>query len=198
MRKKIHPLFQRKTLQMFGGKTVSRLLKRVFPKAKRIRKPRNPAHPELEIEDRRRDPRTGIERQVRHLWNASENPPRMERLLRKFSPRTRKDEEVQRAAEEKFSRSVKLVEWSKRDGYNIFVAFLQTAESDAYFQLRSFKGVKDGISVQENLWKQNGKLEMIEDIRLMFADARMQLQMYKDKKAQEAGKAPQPEQNAGA
>ena len=166
-------------------------LKRLLGTAKRVLLPvqkvqrhrsshRNPnansaEHTGMEAEHRRRFTRGSIESQVGHLWDASEKPPRMEELLRKHSVRTRKDEEVQRGKEEKRARSVKLVEWTKRDAYNVFVAFLKNIEADAYYRLRH-PDHKPGESIERYIGRQDGKLEVIEDIRLMFAEARLTLQ----------------------
>lgn len=148
----------------------------------------SPANPVVEAQSGRRDIRGSINSQVKHLWDASEKPPRMGELLRKHTIRTRKDEEVQRAKEEEHQRSVIITEWAKREGYNIFVAFLQQIESDGYYRLRNNHGKQPNENTDYYIGKQNGRLEVIEDIRLFFAYSRMKLQEHLESKKEEANK----------
>jgi hypothetical protein len=129
----------------------------------------------LEAKHRRLDTRGSIDGFVGQVWDASENPPGVGELLRKHRLRTKKDEGVQEKQEEKHRRNIVLTEFSKRPGYDLLKAFLQLIEGDAYFKLRNLKERPENVSMDSWVGIQNGRLEVVEDIRLMFATARAEL-----------------------
>lgn len=125
--------------------------------------------------DGRREFRGSVDEFVQHVWDASENPPGMGELLRKYRLRKEKNDGVQEKAEEKHKRNIILTEFSKRPGYDILTAFLKRIEGDAYFKLRNLKERPQNVSMESWVGMQSGKLEVIEDIRLMFSTAASEL-----------------------
>lgn len=185
LQERIYALLPDRALRLFRNPFVSRLSKKGNGSKPKRSKHIRSDNSDMEAEHRRRDTRASVDSQVGHLWDASENPPRMERLLQKLTPRTRKDEEVQRAKEERFERNVVITEWIKRNGYNLFVAWLQQIEGDAYYRLRNMGQKPANETSDFYIGKQNGKLELIEDIRLMFSTARMELRQAIEEKQKE-------------
>lgn len=183
-------------VQMSALQSAKRLLdsiKRIslpMPRLQRHRgKNRNTKHTQqtdtlMASEHRRRYSRASVDSQVGHIWHASENPPRMAELLRKHTLRTKADAKVQQTKEERYARDLKLTEWIKRDGYDIFVAFLKNIEGDAYFKLRN-PSPEQNESIERFMGRQAGRLDVIEDIRLMFMDARVKLDEYLEMKKKE-------------
>lgn len=157
-----------------------------------------PDNSELEVERGRRNPRGSIERFVRHLWDAAKNPPTVERLLRKFTPRTEEAEAVRAREEEIHQRNIIITEHSRHRGYPVLVSQLQQIESDAYFNLRKPEAARPvNMSVEEWVGKQNGRLEVVEDLRLFYANAAFQLKKYNDKRRAENLKKAKQEQTEG-
>ena len=144
----------------------------------------------LEAQRRRQLTRTSIGGIVKRVWDAHYDPPRVEDLLRKYTLRTRKDEELQAAAGKRSERNALIKRLSDYEGYKrIIVPFLQIAENDAYFKLRHPEDRTAGekhFSLEEYIGKQNGKLELIEDLRLMVSTAISDIQRESDKKKAEA------------
>lgn len=135
---------------------------------------------ELEIEDRRRNARGSIERETGHLWDAHYDPPAMGRLLQKFTTRTRKDEEIQRAKEERRKRNALITNLSRYEGYRlIIVPFLESIEQDSYFKLRHPEDKPKDMSLEWYNGKQVGRLEVIEDFRLMITTSLSEKEMDK-------------------
>lgn len=188
MRKKVQPLFSGRTIKVFGRKALSSMFSRILRSKKKSKVVRHRNNPKLEVTDRRRDTRGSIDSQVEHLWHASENPPRMGQLLRS-TVRATKDEDIQRAKEERNTRNLTIVEWLKRPGYNLFVAWLKQIEGDSYYKLRHGEGRPANESLEHYLGKQDGRLEVIEDIRMMFSESRREFRDYIEaKKAEEESK----------
>lgn len=167
-------------------------IKTFFTRAKR--------NSELEVEHRRRFTRAGIVSQIRHLWDAHYDPPAMGELLRKYTIRTNKAEDLQRAKGKRDERNALIKRLSDYEGYRrLIVPFLELAETDAYFKLRHPDDRNQGdpakhISLEEYVGKQNGKLELVEDFRLMVSSGIAELE--REKAAQKAEALRKEGQNA--
>lgn len=148
----------------------------------------------LEAEHRRCNARAGIDGQVRHFWDAHYEPPRVAELLSKYRLRTKKTEGLEDKARKRSERNTVIKRLSEYEGYRkIIVPFLAALETDAYYKLRhpeEKNAAADKGEMQNSMdWyigKQNGRLEVIEDFRLMVTTALAELQM--DRARAEANK----------
>lgn len=151
-------------------------------------------NPWLEAEHRRCDTRASIDRQVGHLWDAHYEPPRVEELLRKHTLRTKQTTGMEEKARRRSERNSLIKRLSEYEGYRrVIVPFLSSLETDAFYKLRhpeeknqAVDRGERGNSVDWYIGKQNGRLEIIEDLRLMVTTALAELQM--DKAREEAKK----------
>lgn len=146
---------------------------------------------ELEIERRRRDTGAGLKKQLDDIWNAHYDPPAMEKLLQRYTLRTKKDEELQRAKEERTKRNTALSLITQHPGYKILVEAWKMIELDALIKIRhpEYKDFDDskekGFSDERFLGKQLGRLEVIEETRIMVMAAKQQLQLERERAAEE-------------
>lgn len=168
---------------------MRKLLEKILRVFRSIKTKRNTG---LEAKRRRQLTRTSISGIIDRVWNAHYEPPRVEQLLRKYTLRTRKDQELREAEGKRSERNALIKRLSDYEGYRrIIVPFLQVAENDAYMKLRHPEDRKQGefnkeISLEEYVGRQNGKLELIEDMRLMVSSALADIQRDLDKKKAEA------------
>ena len=144
-------------------------------------------YPDLAAEHRRRERRAGLERQTEDIWNAHYEPPRVGELLQQYTLRTKKDEGVQEEARKRSERNSRLAGFSATRQYKeIVVEFFKMIEVDAYWRLRHpeerIKSDDPGDRANSIEWyngKQAGRLEIVEDFRLMISSALLEIQTEK-------------------
>lgn len=120
----------------------------------------------METSHRRHDARGGIDNFTKRIWDAVKEPQRVVELLRKQSPRTRKDEEVQRREEEIRKRNFRLSRLEEQEGWRKdVVGMLRQWENFCYMNLRFPETRKENVSFEYYTGFQNGALWIIESLR---------------------------------
>jgi len=159
--------------QLLDTKKLSKNMRKLFrkrSKKKTIHKPKR--NTELEAEHRRLNTRRSVKRFVRKFWDETNVSRKMERILRKRS-RKEKAPGVQEKEERVYKRNARLTRFCNHEGYRDLVSILRSHENAGYFGLRHPEIRKDNASLEYYLGFINGKLSEIEDIRIIFRNAKM-------------------------